>query len=345
MNDSAAASISESGPKLESGIAISVVIPTYRRFELLRRCLTAVCAQDFAPERFEVIVADDDASPGRSALMREWIAQEFVCLTGKPRVRYVLVTDTQGPAGARNRGWREAHGEVIAFTDDDTIPDPSWLSRGWAAMARGFHAVAGTIRMPLRETPTDYERNAAGLSTAEFATANCFVRRAALEAVGGFDERFTAAWREDSDLQFALLERGFSCGSAPDAIVVHPIRPAAWGVSIAQQRKIVFDALLFKKHRQRYREHIRSSPPWRYYVIVGLALMMAAAAAASLFWIALATGLAWAALTVHFCLQRLAGNSHAWPHVLEMAITSVVLPPLGVYWRLRGAVRYRVLFL
>jgi len=119
----------------DAGIAISVVIPTYRRFELLSRCLAAIAAQDFAAEHFEIIVADDDAPSARSNLLREWIERQFAYTTGRPSVRYVPVTQTQGPAGARNRGWQEARGTVIAFTDDDTIPDRAWLSAGWAAIA------------------------------------------------------------------------------------------------------------------------------------------------------------------------------------------------------------------
>ncbi len=87
---------------------------------------------------------------------------------------------------------------------------------------------------------TDYELNARNLVRSEFVTANCFYRKQALEAVGGFDERFRMAWREDSDLFFSLLERSNGSGpsafvQAPDAVVVHPVRPAGWGVSISQQ--------------------------------------------------------------------------------------------------------------
>ena len=80
--------------------------------------------------------------------------------------------------------------------------------------------------MPLPERPTDYEADASGLARAEFATANVFVKRAALALVNGFDERFTSAWREDSDLQFALLATGGRIVRAPDALVIHPVRPA-----------------------------------------------------------------------------------------------------------------------
>jgi hypothetical protein len=53
----------------------------------------------------------------------------------------------------------------------------------------------------------------------------------------------------------------------------------------------------------------------------------------------------WAALTAGFCLRRLSGISHLPGHVIEMAATSMLVPLLSVYWRLCGAIRFRVLFL
>src|SRR5690606_4109720 len=128
----------------------------------------------------------------------------------------------------------------IAFTDDDTVPEPDWLREGLAAFRPATAAVTGRIVMPIPDPPTDYERNESGLTRAEFVTANCFVARWALEEVGGFDERFRMAWREDSDLQFALLSRGMSIVQAPRAVVVHPVRPAPFGIGVSQHRKIVF---------------------------------------------------------------------------------------------------------
>ena len=60
----------------------------------------------------------------------------------------------------------------------------------------------------------------------------------------------------------------------------------------------------------------------------------AAAAAASL----------WGLLTVQYCARRLSHTTKRPSHVAEMIVTSVLIPPLAVYWRLRGALRYRVFF-
>ncbi len=230
---------------------VSVVVPTFRRADLLRRCLEALASQDFQASDYEILIADDAVS---EATRRQ--VEAFGRGTAA-RVRYLSVTETHGPAAARNVGWRESTGEIIAFTDDDCVPDPRWLTEGLAAFREGVAAVSGKLIVPLPEAPTDYERNEAGLERAEFVTANCFVRRETMEAVGGFDERFQAAWREDSDLHFALLRRGDRIVKAPAAVVVHPVRPAPWGVSLKQQRKSLFNALLFKKYPELYRQRIR----------------------------------------------------------------------------------------
>ena len=275
---------------------------------------------------------------------RALVAAHHAITRGAPAVRYLAVLGTQGPAAARNAGWRAGSAVSIAFTDDDTIPDPTWLERGMARLSRGDDAIGGAIRMQLPGTPTDYERDAAGLSRAEFATANCFVKRHALEAVGGFDERFTSAWREDSDLHFTLLESGFRVGYAPDAVVDHPIRPAAFAVSIGQQRKAMFDALLFKKHPLLYRSRIRPGPPWDYYAGVG-ALAVALLNARTSPRVAVAALVAWAAITARFARARLRGTSRRLSHVIEMLWTSIVIPPLALWWRLAGSWRHRVVFL
>ena len=207
------------------------------------------------------------------------------------------------------------------------------------------NAATGRVVVPLPDDPTDYHRNEAGLEGAEFVTANCFVRRGALEAVGGFDERFTAAWREDSDLHFNLLRAGRRIVSAPEAVVVHPVRPAPWGISLRQQRKSLFDALLYKKHPGLYRRQIRSSPPWEYYASVAALTAAAAGAVGGITPVALAGLGAWLWLTGRFCIRRLRRTSRSPYHVTEMIVTSALIPPLSVFWRLYGALRYRVLFL
>lgn len=320
---------------------VSVVVPTYKRARLLHRCLNALVAQDLSPELYEIIVVDDARSDETGAFVAAF-ARNY---EGRPAVRYLRPPEgTRGPAAARNAGWKAAQSELIAFTDDDTIPAHNWLSEGLRAMRGEVSAAWGDVMVPLPERPTDAERNTAGLDGAEFVTANCFVRREAIAAVGGFDEQFQRAWREDSDLYFTLLERGLRVISAPAAIVIHPARTAPPGTCVKQHRNLFFDALLYKKHPRLYREKIASSPPLLYYTIVALALLCGAAMIAGFPTVAAGAAAGWAALTAALAVRRLIGLTTVWREVADILTTSLVIPFVAVYWRLAGALHFRVLF-
>ncbi len=334
----------------------SVVVPTYHRPELLARCLYALVGQDL-PEPYEIIVVDDGAGAETRQMVEEW-AQQINQACGHsrnsqaaPYLHYLAMPKHKGPAAARNRGWRAAGGEIIAFTDDDCVPAPTWLRAGLAAFHNGVLGASGRIVVPLPARPTDYQRNAAELERAEFATANCFYRRRALDATNGFDERFFMAWREDSDLYFRLAQsigkedRAACLVRASDAIVIHPVRPAQWGISLGQQRKSMFNALLFKKHPTMYRERLQPVTPWHYYGLVGAVLMTVAAVLGRRRGIARGAAATWALGTAAFCLQRLRHTSHEPRHIAEMAATSVLIPPLSIFWRLWGAIKYKVFFM
>jgi glycosyltransferase involved in cell wall biosynthesis len=323
-------------------IDVSVVVPTFNRPELLDRCLAALVVQSLAPYSYEIVIADDAASENTRRQIDAWRSR---CSETGPVIHYLPVIDSRGPAGARNAGWRYARGPVIAFTDDDCIPDREWLAAGCQAIRDGATGVSGRIIVPVPDDPTDYERNAAGLATSEFVTANCFYLRAALEVVGGFDERFAMAWREDADLWLTFIARGEPLVAAEDAIVVHPLRPAPWGVSLSQQRKSQYNALLYKKHPVLYRQRVQPGPPPGYYPIVGSIAGFLLGVLLRRPLVAVGSVLIWARLTGQFLARRLHGTSRLPSHIAEMVVTSALIPPLAVFWRLRGAIVHRVRFL
>lgn len=316
---------------------ISVVIPTHKRLALLCRCLTALTERRPGVS-CEIIVVDD----GRSSAVR---AVVLALARQHGGIRYLRpAPGRRGPAAARNAGWRAAVGEIVAFTDDDTVPATDWLHAGRAAMLPGVAAAGGRVIVPLPPEPTDAERDTAGLDGAEFVTANCFVRREALVRAGGFDERYTRAWREDSDLYFTLLELGERVVAAPDAVVIHPARKAPPSDCLRRHRNLYFDALLFKKHPRLYREKIAAAPPWHYYLAMLLAVVaVLALMAGQTAWAAVAS-VAWAGLTLQLIWRRQRGLSRAWRERVGIALTSVLIPPLAVFWRLAGAWHFRVLF-
>ena len=320
---------------------VSVIVPTYKRPKLLERCLKALLRQDLDPREYEVWIVDDAAHEATHSLVQVWariFSRRGVALN------YLPVRGRHGPAIARNQGWRAAAADIIAFTDDDCIPAHEWLRKGLDTLQADVAAAAGRVVMPLPADPTDYELNASLLANAEFVTANCFCRRAALAAVNGFDEKFAQAWREDSDLQFSLLEKGYRIVKATDAVVLHPIRPERWNISLHQARKSEYEALLYKKHPSLYREKILPGRAWNYYAILGgliLAVLGMVLQHYALFW----TGVTiWGVLTALFCLKRLRGTRRSRQHIAAMVVTSLLIPLLSVFYRLRGAAKYRVFF-
>jgi hypothetical protein len=199
------------------------------------------------------------------------------------------------------------------------------------------------MELPPPDVAADEECGASARQ-GDFCSANCFLRKAMLEQLGGFDERFALAWRDDSDLHFRLLAGGAAIAHAPLALVVRPPRLAPWGASVLQARQMFFDALLYRKHPQLYREKIRIAPRWQNYCIVAALMAAAGALAAGLPMLALSCGALWLGMTAHMCLRRLQGSEKTLSNVAEIIVTSVLIPPATVFWRLAGAIRFRVPF-
>ncbi|GAB3928480.1 glycosyltransferase family 2 protein [Larkinella terrae] len=319
---------------------ISVVIPTYQRPRLLERCLQALMRQRFPANQFEVIVVDDGADPETRRVVDGAARQSAVPFT------YLAQTERRGPAAARNRGWRAANGTVIAFTDDDCIPDEDWLAVAAKDFLNGAKAVSGQVRVPRHDPPTEAEKTVALLETAEFVTANCFCRRSVLEQIGGLDERFDIAWREDSDLQFRLLKLGVTIVKNRNAIIVHPCRTSPWWASLKDERRNAYDALLYKQHTRLFRDRI---PMYRrlvtlYYIFVfsfllGILCWLSYHQQASAICLII-----WTICLSALIQRRLRGTAWSVRQIGQTLLKALLTPFLSVYWRLYGAVKYRTLF-
>jgi GT2 family glycosyltransferase len=199
---------------------ISVVICTYNGSRTIRECLDGVAALRY-PD-FEVVVIDDGSKDTTAA-----IVQEYLHLPGWRMVRI----PNGGLSNARNLGMREATGEIVAYLDDDAWPDPDWLLHLAATFQQGRHAgVGGPNLAPAGDGPiAECVANSPGgpshvlhanLDAEHVPGCNMAFRKAALQAIEGFDVRFRIAG-DDVDLCWRLQERGNTLGFSAGAMVWH----------------------------------------------------------------------------------------------------------------------------
>jgi GT2 family glycosyltransferase len=210
---------------------LSVVIPTVDRFDALVDTLAALDAQACDPEQVEVVVVDNAHDGATASRLTE--------RDGRLPLR-VVREPTPGPAAARNAGIRQAAAPVVLLLGDDMRPAVVELLERHLALhaadTRPAFAVLGRVtwRPDKPITPFmdwleqggaqfDFDALQPGRIPAarSFYTSHVSVKVAALEAVGGFDERFPFAAVEDVEIGLRLQEAGLELSYHPELLVHH----------------------------------------------------------------------------------------------------------------------------
>jgi len=329
------------------------VVPTLGR-PSLAALLDALTRSIDPGDAVEVILVDD-----RPAGRRTLPLAVPALLTA---VTKVVSGAAAGPAAARNAGWRAATYPWVAFLDDDVVPAVDWYVRlrDDLAVPDDVVGVQGVIVVPLPadRRPTDWERVTAGLAHGRWITADMAYRRASLAAVGGFDERFPRAFREDADVAWRLRRAGGVLRSGSRQ-VTHPVRPESAFVSVRTQRGNADDALLRRLYGPDWRVLLEVPPGRRsrHALVTGAGLVGVSAlvgrvvsrraggtasrrqyAAAGL---AAGAGACWLAGTAEFAVARIAPGPRTPAEVTTMIVTSALIPPLAVGHWIRGWWRHR----
>jgi Glycosyl transferase family 2 len=291
--------------------------------------LLDVLAGGEGPRPRHVVVVDDRRAPADPLLPGRpagWVGDRLVVVAGGGR----------GPAAARNAGWRACAGKWVVFLDDDVLPEAGWLAALAADLAQAgpeTAAVQGRLTVPLPpgRRPTDWERNVRALQDAPWITADMAVRRHALRLVGGFDERFPRAYREDADLALRLRRAGLEIAWGARR-VAHPVREAPWWVSLRLQAGNRDDVLMDALHGRGWRSEGRR--PRRLHAHLATA---AAGAVALPAWglhlpqLAVLAAAAWLALTAQLAWARLAPGPGGLREIATMLATSVLMPFVVAY--------------
>ena len=204
----------ETGPdgRVRRPSLVSVVMPARNARPTLEAQLEALRAQDYAGP-WELVVADNGSTDGTAGLTRRW-ARTLP-------VRVVDAASSRGAGFARNRGWRSARGDLIAFCDADDVVDSRWLSR-LTETAEEVDLVGGPYEFGrLNDSRCPWWEGASlpvGLNFLPFMVGgNLAVWTDVLTALGGFNETYHA--EEDVELSWRAQLSSLRLGFAPDAVV------------------------------------------------------------------------------------------------------------------------------
>lgn len=296
-----------------------LVVPTIGRQSLPTLLLSLEAAGGTLPHRIFLVDDRRDASTP-------------LPLDGAPpalRDRIVVVRGKAlGPAAARNSGWRASDAPIIAFLDDDVVVRDNWLDLLAADIEALRPDEAGSqgrvfVPLPHDRPATDWERNVAGLESSAWITADMVYRRSVLEELGGFDERFRRAYREDADFALRVFAAGYRISQGSRS-VDHPVRPADSWVSVRMQAGNADDVLMTAIHGKDWRQ--RASAPggrWPYHLAT------------------VACFAGWAMLTADFAWRRLKPGPRTPREVRTVLLTSAVIPFAAVYHRTRALLTLR----
>jgi GT2 family glycosyltransferase len=205
------------------------VISTLGNYAGLARVLDGYGRQEVEPRRFEVIVVSDRAEPDPAATER--------AIGERPYAVRTLTGAIPGLSANRNAGWRAAAGELILFTDNDTIPLRRLLAEHLAWHRRHPEpevAVLGHVRWSPEVAVNPFMHwldhgmqfdypNIDGIEAGwgRFYGANVSVKRELIERVGGFDERRLPYLYDDLDFGYRADAAGMRLLYNRDAVVDH----------------------------------------------------------------------------------------------------------------------------
>jgi len=246
----------------------SVIIPSYERPDHLVALMTQLQRQ--VERDFEVIIVDQSAQPWEGSKNDYGFALTY------------YFSPIKGAVRARNTGAMLAQGEILAFVDDDCLPQSDWLVNARDYFARTqVVGLEGKIYSDHFDDPAYRPVSNVGSEGIGFMTANLMVRSSVFQYLGGFDLQFDRPhFREDTDFGWRMLDLG-EVPYAGDVAVFHPAQKREIERESFAARAHFFekDALLCEKHPARYRilcefeRHYERTPGFAEHLVRGFALL------------------------------------------------------------------------
>jgi len=226
-----------------------VVIATRDRAELLRDCLARLARQT-AAGRFDVVVVDNGSSDSTAAVIEG----------AAPLARRVFSAEPNR-GKARNAGIAAAAGRIVIFCDDDTLAPETFVAAHLEAHGGASDRVVSGPIVNVSDSAHLHPVTAAHYSRAFFCTCNVSSPRAALDAVGGFDESFDLYGWEDTDLGVRLRAHGMHRVFAWDAYIYHVKPPSSMTLALR--------VALAREKGEMAARFVRKAPTWPVKLATG----------------------------------------------------------------------------
>lgn len=256
--------------------SVSVIIPTCNRRTSLERTLRSLLAQDYPPDRYEIIVADNSSSDGTGEMIASLRTQARCKL-------WHFVKPPEGPGRARALGMREAGGEILAFTDSDCVADARWLRAGVTAMTGNAAIVQGKT-LPDPSVPWGPMSRSIKITQLShiYETCNIFYRKAPAMEAGGFSGSFfdlgTGTFGgEDLELAHRVMRLGWASAFADGAVVYHEVSRHSFGSWLIDPHYRLWPLMVRRVPEFRRHFFLRYFLyPGQFWLIVALAGMLGA---------------------------------------------------------------------
>jgi glycosyltransferase involved in cell wall biosynthesis len=208
---------------------VSILIASYNRSSSLLKFLQELASQVVPGDLdWEVLIVDNNSTDGTGKAVAPLVEKD------PHRFRYFLET-RQGKSAALNTGIKESRGEILAFTDDDCLPNPDWLSSIVEEFSAdpSLGAIGGRVELYNKQDKpvsirTCTQRTLISTPNQLFSLligCNMAVHRRVCERVQEFDTSLGPGNRtralEDMDFLYRIYKQGFKMVYSPAVLVFH----------------------------------------------------------------------------------------------------------------------------